>query len=113
MSDLGMGGSGRNGAARPMSDIGMPSSEGALTGQKMTPLTGPFGQSGDMHEDRKQQAPEAQTPVEGEEPQQVEGEPEPEPQQDGVLTPEQQIAKYNEWMDSDQIPEEFLDRPIW
>lgn len=120
MSDLGMGGAGRNGAARPMSDIGMPSSEGALTGQKMTPLTGPFGQSGDMHEDRKQgkPAPEAQTPVEepaeGEPQVEVEGEESPPEQQDGQpLTPEQQIAKYKEWMDSDQIPEEFLDRPIW
>lgn len=117
MSDLGMGGNGRNGASQPISDLGMPSSQGALTGQRMTPLTGPFGQNGDMHEDRrqaKQADPEAQTPVEGEEPQ-VEGEEQPpEQQQDGQpLTPEQQIAKYKEWMDSDQIPEEFLDRPIW
>jgi hypothetical protein len=115
MSDLGNGGAGGAAGSRQISDLGQVSSEGAIVGEKMTPLTGPFGQKADARDRPNTQEPQVEPdptqPVE----EAVEGEPEAETeqQQDGTLTPEQQIAKYKEWMDSDQIPEEFLDRPIW
>lgn len=112
MSDLGVGGSTTRSAT--MSDLG-PGTGGpigpgaAAPGDKMTPLkmedlmkpappnTGEEGQQGEETEAEAQ--PEAEQQTEEQEP--------------GVLTPEQQAAKYQEWMDSDNIPDEFLDRPIW
>jgi hypothetical protein len=113
MSDLANGGTAPASGAGRMSDLGSVSSEGALPStEKMTPLTGPFGKAGDMHEPLNTPKtpelvePDASEPV-------AEPEAEPEAQQDGALTPEQQLAQYKEWMESDQIPEAFLDRPIW
>lgn len=36
-----------------------------------------------------------------------------EPEQTGELTPELRAAKYDEWMQSDTIPEEFGDKVLW
>lgn len=110
MSDMAGSGAAPSGTgARSMSDLGLPGPQGAaLPGEKMTPL----GDNWNAPE-----PPNTKQPVEVDEtqidPNAEVKEPEAEPQQDGVLTPEQQAAKYQEWMDSDQIPEEFLDRPIW
>jgi len=54
-----------------------------------------------------QEQPETQTTEQQPETEQ------PEQEQPGVLTAEQQAAKFQEWMDSDAIPEEFADKVYW
>lgn len=112
MSDLGIGGgpkltdvSGGDDSGR-----GLPFGPGAAEpGEKMTPLGDNWGAEGPVDPEAPAEGEgehEAQTPAEGEEQQ-------AEQQTQQGLTPEQQLAKYKEWMDTDQIPEEFLDRPVW
>ena len=113
MSDLGVGG--QQGSGGRMSDLGTPSAQGAARpGEKMTPLS-PFGDNDSMFQALSEpKQPDAEPVVEPDvELEQTPAEEQQEPDPNQPLTPEQQAAKYNEWMNSDQIPEEFLDRPIW
>lgn len=116
MSDLGVGGQPSAANARSMSDLGMPANVGAAQpGEKMVPLS-PFGNPEMMHEELTRELA-AEPTTNTEQPEETQAQPEEvqqeEQQPEGVLTAEQKAAKYDEWLNSDQIPDELLDRPIW
>jgi hypothetical protein len=113
LSDLGGASHGTQTRSLSMSDlgtVGTPTGPGAAApGEKMTPIGDtPWGADKPTAQPEQvdEQAIDPNAPP-------PEAEAEGEPQTPATLTPEQQAAKYAEWMDSDQIPEEFLDRPIW
>jgi len=109
LSELGTSGQPASKGARSISDLGMPQGPGAAEpGEKMAKLTNPFGAT---ETSAKEPEPvnvdeiDPNAPVE---------EPETEPTpEDGQLTPEVLQAKYEEWANTGQVPEEFKDLPIW
>jgi hypothetical protein len=114
MSDLGTAGAPPAAARGRMSDLGTVSQGEPIPQgpppERMVPIKNPFGEPANEVEPPQRMQPldpEAEPKPDAEQPEQQAQTP------DGALTPEQIVAKYAEWMDSDQIPEEFLDRPIW
>lgn len=100
LSDLGTAAPAGGSPARTMSDLGKPADRGAPPA-KMQPLPELFGKPDEKPELVDETAIDPTAPV-----------TEPETPA-GELTVEQAAAKHKEWLDSDQIPEEFLDRPVW
>lgn len=88
-------------------DVGMPTMPKVEPGQPAQPAQQPVKLSDQLAQETGQEIEptpeellEAQTTDESEPPA-------------GEMTPEQIVEKYNQWMNSDEIPDEFLDRPIW